>query len=53
MRAAIYNGIHDVTVEELPKPELVPGSVIVKNIRSGICGTDLYAFNISGKSVWA
>lgn len=48
MRAAIYNGIHDVTVEDLPKPELVPGSVIVKNIRSGICGTDLYAFNING-----
>lgn len=48
MRAAIYNDIHDVTVEEISKPDIIPGSVIVKNIRSGICGTDLYAFNING-----
>ncbi|MBR0456903.1 MAG: alcohol dehydrogenase catalytic domain-containing protein [Firmicutes bacterium] len=48
MKAAIYHGVKNVTIEEIPKPELIPGSVIVKLMRAGICGTDIYAFNIDG-----
>lgn len=48
MRAAIYHGVHEITIEEIPKQELLPGSVIVKLVRAGICGTDLYAYNING-----
>jgi threonine dehydrogenase-like Zn-dependent dehydrogenase len=51
MRAAIYNGIHNVVLSEAEKPEVIPGAIVVKNIRSGICGTDLHAYNINGPEV--
>ena len=41
MRAAVYRGINDVRVENVPVPEIGPGEVLVKIHSSGICGTDL------------
>ncbi|MFZ0518195.1 MAG: alcohol dehydrogenase catalytic domain-containing protein, partial [Acidobacteriaceae bacterium] len=41
MRAAVYRGINDVRVENVPVPEIAPGEVLVKIHSCGICGTDL------------
>ena len=41
MRAAVYRGIDEVHVEELPVPKIGPGEVLVRINTCGICGTDL------------
>ncbi len=51
MRAAIFHGVENISLEEVEKPELIPGSIIIKNVRSGICGTDLHAYERSGEEV--
>ena len=51
MRAAIYNGLKQVSLEEIEKPEVPQSGILVKNIRSGICGTDLHAYGIDGPEV--
>jgi threonine dehydrogenase-like Zn-dependent dehydrogenase len=51
MKAGIYNGVKNITFGEIEKPKIEPGSIIVKNVRSGICGTDLHAYNIKGEDV--
>lgn len=51
MKAGIYYSPKDVRVEERPMPEIGPNDVLVKNIRAGICGTDLTAYLYSGDAV--
>lgn len=51
MKAGIYNGVGKVEVMEIAKPECTDGAIIVKNIRSGICGTDLHAYTLEGEGV--
>jgi L-iditol 2-dehydrogenase len=41
MKAAVYRGIDDVSVEEVPVPEIGPGEVLIHVHSCGICGTDL------------
>ena len=41
MRVAVYYNNHDVRLEELPKPEISEGEILVKVYASGICGTDV------------
>ena len=41
MRAAVYRGINEVRVENVPVPEIGAGEVLVKIHSCGICGTDL------------
>jgi len=41
MRAAVYYNNSDVRVEEVAKPEIGPGQLLVKVMASGICGTDV------------
>ncbi len=48
MKAAIYHGIENVTVEEIPIPEYGPKDVILKTVRAGICGTDIGAYYHGG-----
>ncbi len=48
MKAAIYHGIENVTVEELPIPECGNRDVIIKNVRGSICGTDIGAYYNGG-----
>lgn len=48
MKGAIYHGIKNVTVEELPMPELGDYDVILKNVRGSICGTDVGAYYHGG-----
>jgi L-iditol 2-dehydrogenase len=37
----MYYNNNDVRVEEMPKPQIGPGEVLVKVIASGICGSDV------------
>ncbi len=41
MKAAVYHNNKDIRIEEIPKPEISEGEILVKVIASGICGTDV------------
>lgn len=41
MQAAVYRGVNDVRLEEVPVPEAGPGEILVRVHTCGICGTDL------------
>ena len=41
MHAAVYRGIDDVRLEEVPVPEIGRGEILVRVHTCGICGTDL------------
>jgi L-iditol 2-dehydrogenase len=41
MPAAVYRGVNDVRLEEVPVPEIGPGEILVRVHTCGICGTDL------------
>lgn len=45
MKAAIYMGKENVEVRELPMPECGDNDVVIQNIYSSICGTDVAVFN--------
>jgi (R,R)-butanediol dehydrogenase / meso-butanediol dehydrogenase / diacetyl reductase len=40
VRAAVYHGAEDVRIEELPRPRPDTGEVLLRVLRSGMCGTD-------------
>lgn len=44
MKAGIYYGKQDVRIEEIPIPEIKENDVLIKNIYSGICGTDIAVY---------
>ena len=41
MRVAMYYNNSDVRLEEIPKPKISDGEILIKTIASGICGTDV------------
>ena len=41
MTAAVYRGVHDVRVEDVPIPEIGPREVLIRVGACGVCGTDL------------
>lgn len=41
MQAAVYRGINDVRIEQVPVPEIGPGEVLLRVANCGVCGTDL------------
>ena len=41
MQAAVYRGINDVRVENVPVPAIGPGEILIRVHTCGICGTDL------------
>jgi L-iditol 2-dehydrogenase len=41
MKAAVYHGVNDVRLEEVPVPEIGRGEILVRVHTCGICGTDL------------
>jgi L-iditol 2-dehydrogenase len=41
MRVAMYYNNRDVRLEEMPKPQIDHGEILVKVIASGICGSDV------------
>lgn len=44
MRAAIYNGKRDISLTELPTPKAGDNDIVIKNIYSSICGTDVAVY---------
>src|SRR5918992_4546892 len=44
MKAAVYHGREDVRVEDVPEPQVRPGTVKVAVDWCGICGSDLHEF---------
>ena len=40
MKAAVYHGARDVRIEDRPAPRRRDGDVLLRVLRSGICGTD-------------
>lgn len=45
MKAAIYYGKEHIEIKEIDYPALGDNDVIIKNVRSSICGTDVAVFN--------
>ena len=41
MRAAVYHGPRDIRIEQVPRPVPRAGEVLVRVLRSGLCGTDV------------
>jgi L-iditol 2-dehydrogenase len=41
MKAAVYRGVDDVRLEDVPVPKIGPGEILVRVHTCGICGTDL------------
>ncbi|MBW4042611.1 MAG: 2,3-butanediol dehydrogenase [Acidobacteria bacterium] len=44
MRAARYYARHDIRIEDIAEPVLLPGTVMVQVAWCGICGTDLHEY---------
>lgn len=44
MRAALYNGVGQVVVEERVKPVPGPGDVLLRNLYAGVCGSDVSVY---------
>ena len=44
MKAAVYHGIRDLRIEEVPEPMPGPGEIKVKVKYCGICGSDLHEY---------
>src|SRR5512146_172404 len=41
MQAAVYRGINEVRLEEVPVPEIGAGEILIRVHTCGICGPDL------------
>lgn len=50
MKAAVYHGVHDLRVEEVPVRELEEKEVLIQVKYCGVCGTDMHIFNGDGGS---
>lgn len=44
MKAAVFHGAHDITIEDVPKPRVEPDGVVIKVKACGICGSDLHLY---------
>ena len=44
MKALVYQEPWKMTMQDLPKPVLQPGEVLVKMESVGICGSDVHGF---------
>lgn len=44
MKAIVWNGPEEMTVEEVPEPSLAPGMVILRPEATGICGSEVEGY---------
>lgn len=51
MKALIYQGVRNVAYKEVGKPTIGSYDCLVRNVRSGICGSDMTAYEVDGKYV--
>ena len=51
MRAAVFHGVHDLRVEDVPCPRPKPGEAVIRITATTICGTDVHIVKrrVSGK----
>jgi threonine dehydrogenase-like Zn-dependent dehydrogenase len=42
MRAAVFHGVNDIRVEDVPRPHPGPGEAVIRITLTTICGTDLH-----------
>ncbi|HEV7767487.1 MAG TPA: alcohol dehydrogenase catalytic domain-containing protein [Thermoanaerobaculia bacterium] len=42
MRAAVFHGVDDIRIEEVPRPHAGPGDAVIRITMTTICGTDLH-----------
>ncbi|MCI6537011.1 alcohol dehydrogenase catalytic domain-containing protein [uncultured Eubacterium sp.] len=52
MLAVKYHGPKNLEYVDIPKPEVLPGTALVKIKYCGICGTDVHAYSIPGIFDW-
>jgi (R,R)-butanediol dehydrogenase / meso-butanediol dehydrogenase / diacetyl reductase len=46
MKAAVFQGVGQVEIAEVPRPELETGEVLIRVGYCGICGSDLEAYHV-------
>jgi threonine dehydrogenase-like Zn-dependent dehydrogenase len=46
MKAAVFYGPRDVRVEEVEKPRIEAGEILIKVRASGICGSDMHTYKL-------
>ena len=51
MKAAVFHGVRDVRIEDVPQPTAGPGEVILRVLRCSVCGTDKRIFTHGQKNV--
>jgi L-iditol 2-dehydrogenase len=51
MKAAVFHGVRDVRIEDVPKPMAGPGEVVLRVQRCSVCGTDKRIFTHGQKNV--
>lgn len=44
MKAAMYYGVKDVRIEDIPKPTIKPGEILLKVMAATTCGTDVKTY---------
>ncbi|HLF92920.1 MAG TPA: alcohol dehydrogenase catalytic domain-containing protein [Planctomycetota bacterium] len=44
MKALVYTGPGKVEIQDVPRPVVQPGEVLLRNHSSGICGSDIHGF---------
>ncbi len=49
MKAGVFHGAHNITVEDVPYPPLYSDGVIAKVQYNGICGSDLHMYRHGGR----
>ena len=49
MKAAIYQGIKNIEIKDLPMPDCDDDGIVVKNLYAAICGSDVTAWNYGGR----
>jgi len=42
MRAAVFHGVDDIRIEEVPRPHAGPGQAVIRVTMTTICGTDVH-----------
>jgi L-iditol 2-dehydrogenase len=50
MRVAMYYNNRDIRIQELPKPKIGPGELLIRVEASGICGSDVMEWYRLGKT---
>src|SRR5574341_1299630 len=49
MRGALRVGPRQMVVHDLPRPQLEPGTAIVRVVAAGVCGSDLHGYREGGQ----